>query len=432
LIKGENLRHGKENTSTAAKSTKKVRGNGKSTNAGTTEGSSSGDDPLELLVHALLTVASHHKTLILQLLGDVTRGRARDFDPGLGEESTSNQHEGNVDSGVNRVEKRLLEVKGRRHVVSNTRGSIKLGGSLAGLPDTEELNQDVLREARVQHLADKEDVGAQGGLEHDGHVRGIEEADGVRSTHSTLAGRLDGDLHTEALEVNHGGKNEESSQQVHDVGKVLAIKGLTESALLVGPSQQKMEQSNDSTLELGATASVDGGGRESLPDNGLANVGGNEERDSASKAISLLEQLVQENNNKTSNNKLDDQQNADTGTKITGLAIKAGQDIDTSLTEGENDREKLLSGLVQFTVGLEVQVDIDEVGTSEELVITETSQWHSQSKIYMQNNPIILTWKTMPEEIIGVIPSSIRVPRLLANIIRSQYRGSEVSEETIP
>ena len=30
------------------------------------------------------------------------------------------------------------------------------------------------------------------------------------------------------------------------------------------------------------------------------------------------------------------------------------------------------------------------------------------------------SWKTMPEEIIGVIPSSIRVPRLLANIIRSQ------------
>lgn len=38
----------------------------------------------------------------------------------------------------------------------------------------------------------------------------------------------------------------------------------------------------------------------------------------------------------------------------------------------------------------------------------------------------------MPEEIIGVIPSSIRVPRLLASIIRSQYRGSEVSEDTIP
>ena len=42
------------------------------------------------------------------------------------------------------------------------------------------------------------------------------------------------------------------------------------------------------------------------------------------------------------------------------------------------------------------------------------------------------TWKTMPEEMMGVIPSSIRVPRLLASIIRSQYRGSEVSEETMP
>lgn len=38
----------------------------------------------------------------------------------------------------------------------------------------------------------------------------------------------------------------------------------------------------------------------------------------------------------------------------------------------------------------------------------------------------------MPEEMIGVIPNSMRVPRLLASIIRSQYRGSEVSDETIP
>lgn len=38
----------------------------------------------------------------------------------------------------------------------------------------------------------------------------------------------------------------------------------------------------------------------------------------------------------------------------------------------------------------------------------------------------------MPDETIGVIPSSIRVPRLLAIIIRSQYSGSEVSEETMP
>ena len=33
---------------------------------------------------------------------------------------------------------------------------------------------------------------------------------------------------------------------------------------------------------------------------------------------------------------------------------------------------------------------------------------------------------------IGVIPSSINVPRLLANIIRSQYKGSELSDDTMP
>ena len=38
----------------------------------------------------------------------------------------------------------------------------------------------------------------------------------------------------------------------------------------------------------------------------------------------------------------------------------------------------------------------------------------------------------MPEEMIGVVPNSIKVPLLLANIIRSQYIGSEVSELTMP
>jgi len=38
----------------------------------------------------------------------------------------------------------------------------------------------------------------------------------------------------------------------------------------------------------------------------------------------------------------------------------------------------------------------------------------------------------MPDEMMGVMPSSISVPLLLAIIIRSQYSGSEVSEDTIP
>jgi len=38
----------------------------------------------------------------------------------------------------------------------------------------------------------------------------------------------------------------------------------------------------------------------------------------------------------------------------------------------------------------------------------------------------------MPDDIIGVVPSSINVPRLLASIIRSQYIGSDVSDDTMP
>jgi hypothetical protein len=42
------------------------------------------------------------------------------------------------------------------------------------------------------------------------------------------------------------------------------------------------------------------------------------------------------------------------------------------------------------------------------------------------------TWKTMPDDMMGVVPNSIKVPLLLANIILSQYKGSELSEETMP
>lgn len=362
-----NSRHGKKDTGTTAERTEQVGGHGQSTNASTTKSGSGGNHTLELLVHALLTVARHDKTLVLELLGHVTGSGARDLDPGLGEESTGNQHEGNVDSGVDRVEEGLLEVQRGRHVVGDTRGGVKLSRSLTGLPDSKELDQQVVREARVQHLADQEDVGAQSRLEHDGHVGGVEQTDGVGTAHATLTGGLDGDLNTEALEVDNSGEDEESGQQVHDVGQVLAVECLVQGALLVGPGQEQVEQGNDGTLELGTTAGVDSGGGEGLPDDRLANVGGNEQRDTAAQAVALLQKLVQQNDHQTSNNQLDNQENTDTGTQVAGLAIETSQDVDTGLAEREDDSEQLLGGLVELAVGLEVKVDIDEVGTGKEL-----------------------------------------------------------------
>jgi len=71
-----------------------------------------------------------------------------------------------------------IEVK-HVHVVSNTGCSEELSRALLGLPDTEELDEKVVRETAVQHLADQENVGRQSRLQHDGHVGGVEEADGV-------------------------------------------------------------------------------------------------------------------------------------------------------------------------------------------------------------------------------------------------------------
>ena len=65
-----------KDTGSTAQSTDKIATNGESTNASTTESSSRRDNALELLVHGLLAVTSHNKTLFLELLGNVARRRA--------------------------------------------------------------------------------------------------------------------------------------------------------------------------------------------------------------------------------------------------------------------------------------------------------------------------------------------------------------------
>lgn len=216
-------------------------------------------------------------------------------------------------------------------------------------------------------MRDQEHVGGQGGLQHDGHVGGVEQAHGVGSTGTTLAGRLDGDLDTEALQVDDRGEDNQSGEQVHDVGQVLSVESLLESALLVGPGHEQVEEGNDGALVLGATASVDAGRGESLPHDGLANVGGNEQRDTAAETVALLQQLVKENDNHAGNEELENQKNDNASAEVRRRAVKASEDVDSGGTGGQNEGEQLLSGLIKLPVGLEVEVDVDEVGTSQEL-----------------------------------------------------------------
>lgn len=294
---------------------------------------------------------------------------------------------------MDRVEKGIAHIQRRRHVVSQTRDSRKLRRAVLSFPDTEEADEKVLRKTRVEHLADKEDVGGESGLQHDGHVGGVEETDWVRAAGTTLARGLDGDLDAETLEVDDGGEDSESGQQVHDVGEVLSVESLLEGTLLVGPGHQEVEEGDDGTLELGTTTSVDGGRRESLPHDRLANVGGNEQRNTTAETVSLLQELIEQDDNHTGNDKLEDQEEDNTGTKVGGGTIETGEDVDGGSTTGEDEGKELLGGLVEFAVGLEVKVDVDHVGTGEELENHArgdnwcNTQLHQSSSITRHHHP---------------------------------------------
>lgn len=287
----------------------------------------------------LLTVTSHGETLFLELVGDITWAGSGDFDPGLGEDSAGGQHEGNVDQGVDRVNESILKVERWGHVVADTGAGEELSGSVSWFPNTEESDQKVIGKSGVENLREQEDVGRESGLQHDWHVAGVEEANWVGSTSTTVAGRLDWDFNTETLEIDDGGEDNESSQKVHDVWEVLAVESLLKSTLLVWPGEEEMEQGDNSTLELWSTSGIDGGWAESLPDDALANVGSNEQGDSGSETVSLLEKLIKKDGNQTGDNQLENQQDTDTSTKVAWLSVQSSQNVDGSLSKREDDGE---------------------------------------------------------------------------------------------
>ena len=71
--------------------------------------------------------------LLLELLSNITRTTARDFDPGLGEDGTGRDNEGDVDDGVDGVEEDFLHGVRGRHVVSDTGDGSELRGILERL-----------------------------------------------------------------------------------------------------------------------------------------------------------------------------------------------------------------------------------------------------------------------------------------------------------
>lgn len=361
---------GEEDTSTGTDSTHKVSNDGQSTNAHTTESSGDRDIALEDDDGGLFAVTLDDHVLIAELLSNIARRRARDLNPSLGEESASNEDEGEVEDSMERIIEDLSKGVRRRDIVSQTANWDRLTRTIAVvllLPATEKLNNDVGGITLVQELGEEVQVGDESSLKDDRNVGGVEELDWVRALLTAVLGVLHWQIDTETLEVDDDDEDEDSGEQVEDVRQVLAVESLLESADLIGTSDQQVEQSNDGTLELSTTTSVDGGRGESLPDDVLANVGGDKQRDTRTKTITLLQQFIEDDNDDTGKEELHDDENSITSAEILDITVHTRENVGNGLTDGDDDTEELLSTLKQLTIFLVGLVDSDNLRTSKQL-----------------------------------------------------------------
>jgi len=191
-------------------------------------------------------------------------------------------------------------------------------------------------------LRDDVQVGDKRRLEDDWDVGSVEKLDGVGGVLASVSDGFDWQIHSETLEVDDDEEDKDCGEEVHQVGQVLTVKSFIESADLVLLGGQKMEKSDDGTFEFSSSADVDGSRGEGFPDDGFANIGGDEERDTGAETVALGEKLVEEEHDHSSDKQLDDDQRADASSHLSGVAVHAGQNVDNSLAESHDHTEKLL------------------------------------------------------------------------------------------
>jgi hypothetical protein len=143
---------GHEDTGAGADRAHEVGRDGDEAKGRAADRSRGGDDALELLVHAALAVAGHDHLLLLELLRDVARARARHLDPRLREERAGGDHERHIDGHVHRVEDGGLERVRRRHVVRDAADGLELRRTLHRLERREDGQMRTNREEVVIEL----------------------------------------------------------------------------------------------------------------------------------------------------------------------------------------------------------------------------------------------------------------------------------------
>ena len=185
------------------------------------------------------------------------------------------------------------------------------------------------------YLRNDVQVGNESRLEDNRNIGGVEEFDGVAGILSAVPGRFDGQIDAESLEVDDNGKDEHRRQQIHQIGQVLAVESFTQRAHLVLSSGQQVEKGNNGAFEFSAAASVDRRRRERLPHDRFANVGGDEERNARTQTVAFLQQLVQQQDNQTGNEQLDDDQQANATADFARVSVHARHDVNDGLADSD-------------------------------------------------------------------------------------------------
>lgn len=242
---------------------------------------------------------------------------------------------------MNGIFSNVTQTLWRRQVVTQPTNGVGTGRTASSnvAPDAEQVHQKVASEFDGQHLRNDVQIGDEGRLQDDGNVGRVKQLDGVGRILAAITGRLDGQVDTEALEVYDYGKDEDGSQQVHQVGQILAVKGFAKSANLVLSGGQQMEQGNNGAFEFSASASVDCRRAERFPYDRFANVGGDKEWDTRAETVTFLEELVKQQDNQAGDKQLDDDQQANTATNFTRFTVHARHDVHNRLTDRDDHTE---------------------------------------------------------------------------------------------
>ncbi len=304
-------RHREKNARSGANCACKISKDAEETNAHASKCSSGGDVAIQLVHEGVRSVALHDHLLVPQLLSDILRSGSRYFNPRLGKQGARRQDEDKIDHGVQRIGSHLGEGVRRRDVVRKTRDGHGLAGVFLHIaPHTKKTHENISAVSVEQELGTEVQVAHKRCLQNDRHVRGVKQLNRILAGLAAVFGVLDGQVHLPSLEINNNKENKDSREQVHQIREVLAVKCFLQSADLVRARQHQMDKCNQGTFEFRSTASVDRGWAEGLPDDGLANVGCDKKRNTRAKTISLLKQLVKDDDNEPSNEQLQYDQNS--------------------------------------------------------------------------------------------------------------------------